>query len=73
MKYFNRVKPLLYGQVAGLMFINILFAIKRFNTMGFYEALGRSVFATSLGLFLLAMGLLMGIGIIALMDKNNRE
>lgn len=73
MKYYHRVKIMLYGQIAGLMIINIIYAINRFMTMGFYEALGRSVFATCLGLTLVGIGLLMAIGILSLMDKGTKR
>lgn len=72
MKYYRRVKIVLLGQIAGLLLVNIFWAVHRFNTMGFYEALGRSIFATLLGIGILTTTFLVSIGIVALWDKDNR-
>jgi len=70
----NSLKPLIVGQFVGMTFINVLFFIDRMSRMGFYEALGRSVVAYSIGLMLIALCIIVAFGINAIIDSvRNRD
>lgn len=68
----DRFKTVLYGQLAGMTLVNIVFFIGRTMEMGFYEAVGRSVVAYVIGLALIGVAFFLALGIFAFRARKTK-